>query len=66
MRFYTRDREAGNKIEEFATLEEAREAIKAYEAADKQDDSYTEDFYEIYDTEKKGEDDSNGNVHERN
>lgn len=50
MRFITRDREAGNEIERFATLEEARKAIKSYEETDKAEETYTEDFYEIYDS----------------
>ena len=49
MRYVTRDREAGNVIDEFATLEEARNAIETYEEHDKQDGTYTKDFYEIYD-----------------
>lgn len=53
MKYWTRDREAGNKIESFATLEEAREAIANYEEQDKADDAYTEDFYEIYDEENE-------------
>ena len=51
MRYLTRDREAGNVIDEFATLDEARKAIEAYEEQDKQDGTYTKDFYEIYDSE---------------
>ena len=49
--YITRDREAGNEIERFATLEEAREALKQYEKQDISDGTYTEDFYEIYDNE---------------
>lgn len=49
--YITRDREAGNAIEKFDTLEAAREAIKAYEETDKADGTYTTDFYEIYDEE---------------
>lgn len=51
MRFITRDREAGNEIERFETLEEARKAIADYEATDKADETHTEDFYEIYDSQ---------------
>lgn len=51
MRFITRDREAGNEIERFETLEEARKAIADYETTDKADKTYTEDFYEIYDSQ---------------
>lgn len=53
MRYWTRDREAGSKIEPFAALEEAREAIVDYENQDKADGTYSENFYEIYDEEKE-------------
>lgn len=53
MRYWTRDREAGNKIESFETLEEAREAVKAYEEQDKKDRTFEADFYEIYDEEEE-------------
>ena len=49
--YITRDSEAGNEIERFETLEEAREALKQYEKSDIEDGTYTEDFYEIYDSE---------------
>ena len=51
-RFITRDSEAGNIIDEFDTLEEARAAIERYEAEDKQNGDYAPDFYEVYDSEK--------------
>lgn len=47
MKFYTADREAGNRIEAFNTLEEAMQAIVAYEEEDKQDGTFTPDFYEV-------------------
>lgn len=47
MRYLIRDREAGNIIDEFATLEEAKEALLGYEEMDKEEGTYTEDFYEI-------------------
>lgn len=50
--YYTADREAGNIIEWFDTLEEAREAIKEYEKQDQEEGSYTKDFYSILDNEK--------------
>ena len=53
MRYITRDKEAGNKIEEFETLEEARAAIIRYEEQDKKEETFEEDFYEIYDTENE-------------
>lgn len=49
MKFYTRDREAGNRIDEFNTREEAESAIAAYEKEDMADGTYTPDFYEIED-----------------
>lgn len=47
MRVYTADREAGNRIEAFETVEEARKAIAAYEEEDKRDGIYTPDFYDV-------------------
>ena len=41
------DREAGNVIETGLTLEEAQEMLAKFEAEDKQEGTYTEDFYEI-------------------
>ena len=49
MNIVIRDREAGNVITEFETLEEAKKELEKYEAQDKKDGTYTEDFYEIYD-----------------
>lgn len=51
MKFIIRDREAGNKIAEFGTLEEAKAELEAFEATDKSEGTYTEDFYEIVDTD---------------
>lgn len=48
---YTADREAGNRIEKFDTLEEAKEAIQKYEKSDKNEEIYTPDFYNIIDEE---------------
>lgn len=47
MRIYTADKEAGNKIEAFDTVEHARKAIAAYEEEDKRDGTYTPDFYDV-------------------
>ena len=47
MMYTIRDREAGNKIDSFDTMEEAMETLKAYEEEDRKDGSYTENFYEI-------------------
>lgn len=48
-KFYTADRETGTHIEAFATYEEAQKAIEAYEAQDKADGTYEENFYDIVD-----------------
>ena len=48
--YETRDYETGTLIDEFATLDEARKAIKEYEEEDKKNECFEEDFYEIYDT----------------
>jgi hypothetical protein len=51
MKNYTiRDREAGNVIDTFTSLEEAKKELKKFEEQDKTDGSYTEDFYEIIET----------------
>ena len=41
------DREAGNVIETGLTLEEAEELLTRFEKEDKQDGTYTPNFYEI-------------------
>lgn len=48
-----RDREAGNKIDCFKTLEEAKKTLEEYEKQDKIDGIYEPNFYEIYNTEKE-------------
>lgn len=47
-RYCTRDAEAGNIIDFFATLEEAQKAIEQYEEEDKSNGDFTPGFYEIY------------------
>jgi hypothetical protein len=47
IKYIVRDREAGNIIDEFDTRGAAYEAIQNYEHDDKQNDIYTEDFYEV-------------------
>lgn len=49
MKLYTADREAGNFIEEVASIEEGRQKIAEYEAKDKADGTYEANFYEIED-----------------
>lgn len=51
--FVTRDREAGNVIDEFQTIEEAREAIDGYEMNDEQEGTFTPNSYEIYNVLKQ-------------
>lgn len=55
MRVVIRDREAGNVITEFDTVEEAKKTLERYEQEDRKDGSYTEDFYEIYDLDAETE-----------
>lgn len=45
--YVIRDREAGNEIDEFETMEEALEELARYEEIDKMNGDYTPDFYEI-------------------
>lgn len=53
MRYVIRDSEAGNEIEDFDTLDEAKLTLDEYERIDKEEGTYTEDFYEIYDKENE-------------
>lgn len=52
-RYITRDSEAGNVIDCFSTLAEARKAIEVYERSDKAEDIYEKNFYEIYDSKSE-------------
>lgn len=47
MKYIIRDREAGNIIESFKTLEEAEKKLKKFEEEDKKDGIYIDNFYEI-------------------
>jgi len=47
MRYIIRDREAGNRIATFQTLDAAQEELLTYEKADKEEGTYTKNFYEI-------------------
>ncbi len=47
IKYITCDREAGNVIDEFATLSEAEAAIRAYEEEDRANGCYEENFYQI-------------------
>lgn len=53
MKYIIQDREAGNFIDEFDTEEEAKAALAAYEAEDKANGCYEEDFYEIVEKEEE-------------
>lgn len=48
--FEVRDRQGGNVIDSFDSLEDATYALNEYEEADKLDGIYEENFYEIFDT----------------
>ena len=48
--FEVRDRQGGNVIDSFESLEAATYALNEYEEADKLEGIYTENFYEIFDT----------------
>ena len=47
--YFTCDRESGNIIESFQTLEKAKNAIIDYEKEDKKDECFTENFYDVVD-----------------
>jgi hypothetical protein len=51
MKFITRDREAGNIIDEFNTFVEAEAAVLAYEEEDRKLGQYEPDFYEVAEIE---------------
>ena len=42
-----RNRETGTVIDSFGTLQEAKLELAEYEAEDRKEKNYTEDFYEI-------------------
>lgn len=50
MRYTTQDHETGTVIDEFNTIEEAREALGKYVQEDREEGNYTPRYYEIYDT----------------
>mgnify|MGYP003258902867 CR=1 FL=1 len=53
MRFVIRDSEAGNEIKECDSLKEAKKILGEYEQTDREENTYTEGFYEIYDRENE-------------
>lgn len=52
-RFMIRNKENGCQLTECETYDEAVLQIEEWEKEDKEDTSYIENFYEIYDTENK-------------
>lgn len=46
-KYIIQDREAGNIIDEFKSLEDAQRELENYENQDKRDKCYTPNFYEI-------------------
>ena len=50
--FQVRDRQGGNVIDAFDSLEAATYALNEYEEADKLDNIYEENFYEIFNSSK--------------
>lgn len=50
-RYIIRDREAGNYIESFATLEEALAQLREWETDDESDGIAEDNFYEVLDLE---------------
>lgn len=50
--FEIRDRQGGNVIDAFDSLEAATYALNEYEEADKLGGIYEENFYEIFDSSK--------------
>ena len=52
-KFEIRDSETGNFIDSFKFIDEAKKEITRMEEVDKKDGCFTENFYEIYDNEKK-------------
>lgn len=52
-RFVIRNRENSCRLTEFTTYNEAYLQLLDWEKEDKEDGSYIENFYEIYDVEKK-------------
>ncbi len=53
MKYIIRDSEAGNVIEECDSLKEAKKILSKYEQTDREENTYTEGFYEIYDRENE-------------
>lgn len=54
-RFIIQDREAGNIITGFDTLEAAKEELEKFEKKDRENGTYVEGFYEIAERNSDGE-----------
>lgn len=52
-RYIIQDRQAGNKIEEFDSLQEAQNKLQEYEEQDKAEGIYEKNFYEIVEKEEE-------------
>ena len=53
-RYEIRQRETGTLIDFFETLEDATENLECYESDDKEDGTYTPDFYELIEWNEAG------------
>ena len=49
--YIIQDREAGNLIDTFDSMEMAEKALESYERDDRRDGVYVENFYEIVESE---------------
>lgn len=49
MKLYTADRETGTFIDEVSSYREGLELIRKYEETDRQDGTYSPDFYDVVD-----------------
>lgn len=54
-KYIIRDREAGNVIDSFNTIEQAKAELSRYEQEDEREGTYTPDFYEIVEIDAKSE-----------
>lgn len=54
-KYVIQDREAGNFINEFNTLEEAQRELENYESQDKKDGIYKSNFYEIVERQERSD-----------
>lgn len=51
IKMYTADKETGTLIDEVKSIEEGLNLIKEYELEDKENDCFSEDFYDVVDEE---------------